>query len=67
MWKNKNKQIFCPILLNDYIRGIPLFLFIVKEPIDKHQDDKCFVNQIVFQNPNMNAYSQKYTSCHFGR
>ena len=27
---------------------------------------KCFVDQIVFQSPIMNAYSQKHTNCDLG-
>ena len=59
-------EIFSPLLLNQYIRGIPVFLFIVNEPIDKHQDTGMFVSQIVFQIPNMNTYGEKHTNCHFG-
>ena len=56
--KKTKKQIFFLLLLNEYIKGIPVFLFIVNEPIGKHQGAGMFVNQIVFQSPNMNAYSE---------
>ena len=38
------------------VRRILVFLFIMNEPIDEHQNAemlKCFVNQIVFQSPNI--------------
>ena len=61
--KKTKKQIFFLLLLNEYIKGIPVFLFIVNEPIGKHQGAGMFVNQIAFQSPNMNAYSEKHANC----
>ena len=35
-------QIFCPLMLNECIRGMLVFLSIAKEPIDKDQDAETF-------------------------
>ena len=38
----------CPLLPNEYIRGILVFLFVVNETIDKHQDAEIFFESDYF-------------------
>ena len=64
--KQIQKDILCPLLLDKYIRGIFVFLFIANEPIDKYQDLEMFWLSDCFSKSNMNDYSQKHTNCHFG-
>ena len=40
--KQIQNDILCPLLLDKYIRGIFVFLFIANEPIDKYQDLEMF-------------------------
>ena len=46
--KQIQNQILCPLLLNEYTRGILVFLFIVNEPIDKLQDVEMFCKSDCF-------------------
>ena len=40
--EKKQKKSLCPLLLNEYIRGILVFLSFMSKPTDKHQDAEMF-------------------------